>query len=123
MLDRMEKEVKEEVKLTETFQQMKQRTGHTPGQIRPSQSSTSSSSKKKESVKKDRVDTSNPEQVEKVLRSFDLNSKYGPCIGMTRMERWERAHNLGLCPPEDIRTLLTTKDIIRKEDCLWEGRI
>ncbi|KAF9401534.1 hypothetical protein BGZ94_005190, partial [Podila epigama] len=28
---------------------------------------------------------------EKLLRQFDLASKYGPCTDMTRLERWERA--------------------------------
>lgn len=31
---------------------------------------------------------------EKILRQFDLSSKYGPCTDMTRMERWERAFTL-----------------------------
>ncbi|KAF7728399.1 hypothetical protein EC973_006207 [Apophysomyces ossiformis] len=37
---------------------------------------------------------------EKILRSFDLDYKYGPCIGMTRQERWDRALKLGLNPPQ-----------------------
>lgn len=28
---------------------------------------------------------------EKILRQFDLASKYGPCLDITRLERWERA--------------------------------
>lgn len=31
---------------------------------------------------------------EKMLRQFDLASKYGPCTDMTRLERWERAFTL-----------------------------
>lgn len=30
-------------------------------------------------------------ETEKVLRQFDLTSKYGPCTDITRLERWERA--------------------------------
>ncbi|KAJ7678199.1 DNA polymerase delta, subunit 4-domain-containing protein [Mycena polygramma] len=39
-----------------------------------------------------------------ILRVFDLSYEYGPCVGVTRLERWERAFALGLDPPtEDIR--------------------
>ena len=31
---------------------------------------------------------------EKMLRQFDLTTKYGPCTDMSRLERWERAFNL-----------------------------
>ncbi|KAG0020040.1 hypothetical protein BGZ80_004872 [Entomortierella chlamydospora] len=34
-------------------------------------------------------------EVEKFLRQFDLASKYGPCTDLTRLERWERAFELG----------------------------
>lgn len=30
---------------------------------------------------------------------FDWNMKFGPCIGLTRSERWNRAKKLGLNPP------------------------
>ena len=30
------------------------------------------------------------------------SSEYGPCIGMTRLERWERAKSLGLNPPTEV---------------------
>ncbi|KAF9928527.1 hypothetical protein FBU30_002326 [Linnemannia zychae] len=43
---------------------------------------------------------------EKMLRQFDLASKYGPCTDMTRLERWERAFNLGLHPPQHVKDLL-----------------
>lgn len=45
-----------------------------------------------------------PEQLEQRLRSeFDLETKYGPVVGLTRMERWERAVRLGLDPPTWVR--------------------
>lgn len=31
---------------------------------------------------------------EKILRQFDLASKFGPCTDVTRLDRWERAFNL-----------------------------
>ena len=33
-----------------------------------------------------------------VKRSFE----YGPCVGVTRLERWERAFALGLNPPDEV---------------------
>mmetsp|Transcript_2590 Transcript_2590/g.8852 ORF Transcript_2590/g.8852 Transcript_2590/m.8852 type:complete len:310 (+) Transcript_2590:1456-2385(+) len=42
----------------------------------------------------------------KVLRRFDLASKYGPCVGITRMERWIRARDLGLDPPASVCDIL-----------------
>jgi len=58
---------------------------------------------------------------ERVLRQFDLASKFGPCTGMTRLERWERAEGLGLKPPKQVRDLLEKENT--RNECLWEGRI
>jgi hypothetical protein len=40
-----------------------------------------------------------------ILRSFDLNYDFGPCVGIPRMDRWERAHRRGLNPPEIVGSL------------------
>ncbi|XP_069713073.1 DNA polymerase delta subunit 4 [Phaenicophaeus curvirostris] len=40
------------------------------------------------------------------LRSFDLAWEYGPCTGITRLQRWERAQALGLSPPLTVREAL-----------------
>ncbi len=40
------------------------------------------------------------------LRKFDLNHVYGPCCGVTRLERWEWADSHNLDPPERIKTLI-----------------
>lgn len=40
------------------------------------------------------------------LRAFDHDLKLGPSVGITRLERWERARNFGLEPPENIPDLL-----------------
>ncbi|KAM8773173.1 DNA polymerase delta subunit 4 [Acanthopagrus latus] len=40
------------------------------------------------------------------LRQFDLDWRFGPCTGISRMQRWERAKLHGLNPPEEIRWLL-----------------
>ncbi|XP_022156193.1 DNA polymerase delta subunit 4 [Momordica charantia] len=58
---------------------------------------------------------------ENMLRQFDMNSAYGPCLGMTRMERWERARKFGLNPPKDIETLLKAGEV--QLECLWDGRV
>ncbi|KAI0042734.1 hypothetical protein FA95DRAFT_1564020 [Auriscalpium vulgare] len=49
-------------------------------------------------------------KVHHILRVFDLSYEYGPCIGVTRLERWERAAALGLNPPQEIYDILTTRE-------------
>ncbi|KXS13799.1 hypothetical protein M427DRAFT_58391 [Gonapodya prolifera JEL478] len=49
-----------------------------------------------------------PSKLDSFLREFDLDSRYGPHVGMTRMERWERAEELGLAPPDLVRRVLST---------------
>ncbi|KAJ7696430.1 DNA polymerase delta, subunit 4-domain-containing protein [Mycena rosella] len=44
-----------------------------------------------------------------ILRVFDLSYEYGPCVGVSRLERWERASALGLNPPTEVRDILTTR--------------
>ncbi|KAK1920935.1 DNA polymerase delta, subunit 4-domain-containing protein [Papiliotrema laurentii] len=44
-----------------------------------------------------------------VLRVFDLTSSYGPCVGISRLQRWERAKKWGLNPPEEIKEILLTE--------------
>ncbi|GMH16030.1 hypothetical protein Nepgr_017871 [Nepenthes gracilis] len=58
---------------------------------------------------------------EELLRQFDMNMAYGPCIGMTRLARWERAHRLGLNPPRNVETLLRSGKA--DAECLWDGRV
>lgn len=56
-----------------------------------------------------------------LLRQFDLNLTYGPCIGnsyhnqccynlsclgISRIERWERAKSFGLYPPTDVYDII-----------------
>ncbi|KAG5918014.1 hypothetical protein E4U42_007037, partial [Claviceps africana] len=43
---------------------------------------------------------------EKVLRCFDVSSQYGPCIGIDRTKRWQRAERLGLNPPIEVLAVL-----------------
>ncbi|KAL1940883.1 hypothetical protein VTO73DRAFT_7924 [Trametes versicolor] len=48
--------------------------------------------------------------VHHILRVFDLSYEYGPCIGVSRLYRWERAHALGLNPPLEVKEILLTKE-------------
>ncbi|KAJ8771303.1 hypothetical protein K2173_026480 [Erythroxylum novogranatense] len=58
---------------------------------------------------------------ESLLRQFDMNMVYGPCIGMTRLARWQRAQRLGLNPPGEIEGLLNDGKV--GLECLWGGRV
>ncbi|KAJ5611226.1 DNA polymerase delta subunit 4 [Penicillium lagena] len=52
---------------------------------------------------------------EQILRHFDLSSQYGPCIGITRLKRWRRAHRLNLSPPiEVLAVLLKDEDHVKE---------
>ncbi|RYO98154.1 hypothetical protein DL763_002395 [Monosporascus cannonballus] len=43
---------------------------------------------------------------EKVLRYWDVSSQYGPCVGISRIKRWQRAQRLGLNPPLEVLAVL-----------------
>ena len=63
------------------------------------------------------------EKEEEVLRQFDMNMAFGPCLGMSRLDRWERASRLGLNPPKEIRSLLDRNSAGARSLSLWDGRI
>ncbi|KAI0832025.1 DNA polymerase delta, subunit 4-domain-containing protein [Trametes gibbosa] len=48
--------------------------------------------------------------VHHILRVFDLSYEYGPCVGVARLDRWERAHALGLNPPLEVKQILLTRE-------------
>ncbi|XP_020188030.1 uncharacterized protein [Aegilops tauschii subsp. strangulata] len=56
------------------------------------------------------------ENAERKAREFDMDMRYGPCLGLTRAQRWQRAAALGLAPPPHA---LCSDD----QPCLWEGRV
>ncbi|CAO3637122.1 unnamed protein product [Cunninghamella blakesleeana] len=58
-----------------------------------------------------------------LLRSFDLNYKFGPCIGMSRLDRWERAQCLGLHPPECIKDILINKNNDYQQPFYYEAKV
>ena len=45
-----------------------------------------------------------------VLRNFDLTPKYGPCVGITRLDRYRRAEKMGLKPPVEVLQILETEE-------------
>jgi DNA polymerase delta subunit 4 len=61
------------------------------------------------------------DDVEEILRQFDMNMAYGPCLGITRLERFERSRRLGLNPPMHVKNLL--ERVGGNPDALWEGRV
>nr|CAB3503041.1 unnamed protein product [Digitaria exilis] len=61
---------------------------------------------------------------EEALRQFDMDASYGPCIGVARLRRWDRAAAMGLRPPPHVRDLI----ILRRhhhhgDECLWAGKV
>jgi hypothetical protein len=61
-----------------------------------------------------------------MLRSFDLDIKFGPCIGLTRLERWKRAQTLQLNPPKLIHDLLSLKTLQQDDELresLWHNLV
>ncbi|RYP85591.1 hypothetical protein DL769_000932 [Monosporascus sp. CRB-8-3] len=47
---------------------------------------------------------------EKVLRYWDVSSQYGPCVGISRIKRWQRAQRLGLNPPIEVLAVLLKEE-------------
>ena len=47
-----------------------------------------------------------PDVTQEVLSAFDLDQRFGPCVGLTRQCRWDRAQKLRLYPSLDIAELL-----------------
>ena len=58
---------------------------------------------------------------QKKLQQWDMETKYGPCLSITRQDRWKRAEADGLAPPKDVWALLE-KELIPSYS-LWEKRV
>uniref|UniRef100_F7B8J0 DNA polymerase delta subunit 4 n=1 Tax=Equus caballus TaxID=9796 RepID=F7B8J0_HORSE len=55
-----------------------------------------------------------------LLRQFDLAWQYGPCTGITRLQRWHRAKQMGLEPPLEVYQVLQTHPGDPRVQCsLW----
>ncbi|KAI8113398.1 hypothetical protein M9435_003402 [Picochlorum sp. BPE23] len=48
---------------------------------------------------------------EQLRRFFDMDTKYGPCSGLTRLERFHRAEKLGLDPPSWVERVITANGV------------
>ena len=48
------------------------------------------------------------DEEDRLLRSFDLDQQFGPCVGLSRKDRWQRAESFGLEPPAKVWSLLST---------------
>lgn len=62
------------------------------------------------------------EEAERRLREWDMNSRFGPCMSMTRLERWQRAEKLAMNPPVFIYNVLNTFPEL-KDESVWHNRI
>lgn len=48
----------------------------------------------------------NEGDIDRLLAQFDGEREFGPCLGITRMERWVRADKYGCDPPLCIKDIL-----------------
>ncbi|KAK2712088.1 hypothetical protein QYM36_010945 [Artemia franciscana] len=46
------------------------------------------------------------EDAKRVLLEFDFNHRFGPCSGISRRDRWNRAQKFNLNPPEQVLRIL-----------------
>ena len=59
------------------------------------------------------------------LRAFDLDINYGPCVGLRRKDRWQRAKYFNLNPPQNIIDMLANQQIENflgepvLQRCIW----
>lgn len=56
-----------------------------------------------------------PDAIDVILRDFDLKGAYGPCVGITRQQRYDRASRLGLRPPKEVGLILATRQAHEKD--------
>eukprot|EP00228_Micromonas_bravo_P003809 CAMPEP_0203006078 /NCGR_PEP_ID=MMETSP1401-20130829/3981_1 /ASSEMBLY_ACC=CAM_ASM_000894 /TAXON_ID=38833 /ORGANISM="Micromonas pusilla, Strain CCAC1681" /LENGTH=106 /DNA_ID=CAMNT_0049747709 /DNA_START=28 /DNA_END=348 /DNA_ORIENTATION=+ len=99
-------------KVTDAFQATKRGRGVAKG--KPKAKSVRAADTKPEN------DTT--EEYLNILKSFDMTSKFGPALGLTRLERWERAEKLDLSPPADVLRILREvgEDDPEIRECVWE---
>ncbi|KIK35807.1 hypothetical protein CY34DRAFT_811864 [Suillus luteus UH-Slu-Lm8-n1] len=65
-------------------------------------------------------------KIHQILRVFDMSYEYGPCVGMSRLERWERAASFGLNPPDEVRHILLTREGVEQDEysqCVLYGEV
>ena len=75
------------------------------------------------SASKPSASTVSLEEIE-ALKAFDLNEKFGPCVGPSRLQRWKRADKWGLDPPPEVLAILESLDPDDEEhQCLWRKHV
>ncbi|KDQ26514.1 hypothetical protein PLEOSDRAFT_159569 [Pleurotus ostreatus PC15] len=62
------------------------------------------------------IHAENETPIHHILRVFDLSYEYGPCVGVPRIQRWERANKMGLNPPQEVYEILTNKEYKDKDE-------
>ncbi|TIA93955.1 hypothetical protein E3P81_00535 [Wallemia ichthyophaga] len=68
--------------------------------------------------------STNKTKVDIILRVFDNCYEYGPCVGLTRLDRFHRAQSLDMDPPEQIKDILSTTkahNIPRIRECIFHN--
>ncbi|XP_077305173.1 DNA polymerase delta subunit 4 [Lithobates pipiens] len=111
------------VKHAEESRKRAERRGKTPVKGEAEQTQPAGGKAKRKTLKNEKQDSGDPTTrgsshidaveapppkltpLEKLVR-FDLDWNFGPCTGISRMERWQRAQNLDLMPPQDIKQIL-----------------
>lgn len=48
-----------------------------------------------------------------IMRNFDLTPKFGPCVGISRLDRYRRAEKMGMKPPVEVLRILETEEGLR----------
>jgi hypothetical protein len=43
---------------------------------------------------------------QQLLHNFDLNPSLGPCMSISRSQRWLRAHRMGKQPPREVMDVI-----------------
>jgi len=73
----------------------------------------------------DSLPSSTAREDETTLRQFDLESRFGPVSGISRLQRWERAASLGLEPPENVRRIIMQRGVSTSfnEHLFTEGKV
>jgi len=61
---------------------------------------------------------------DQILKAFDMDIKFGGCMGISRLNRWKRARKFNLDPPEAVKKILDKYDETDSiNECLWEARV
>lgn len=69
----------------------------------------------------EKINLSTLDNYNEKLELFDLNLNYGPGIGISRLDRWNRAERFKLSPPREILNILLDDNIYlkNKNEFIW----